>query len=98
MNKTALVEWFDDCNPDSYVLCPEHYNIKILQAKPTDEARTELVVYGSTEDVDKFLEDFDEGVVEPLETMQAGDFDDEDYEAWLNNEVNIRLSLQESED
>lgn len=88
MNKTAVIEWFDDDNPESYLLCCEEYGIEFIFAKVLDEYHTELVVYGPTENVDRFLKDFDEGDVEPFETVGSGDYDDEDYEAWLNNEVN----------
>jgi len=93
MNKSAVVEWYDDVNPDSYVLCMEPYGIKILHTKLIDENQTEVVVYGPEENVDRFLEDFEEDTLEPLEEMQSGDYDDEDYEAYLNNEVNRWLDI-----
>lgn len=93
MNKSAAVEWFDDDNPESYLLCCEEYGIKFIFAKVLDKDRTELVVYGPTENVDRFLEDYEEGDLEPFETVGAGDYDDEDYEAWLNNEVNRVLDI-----
>lgn len=95
MNKSAVVEWFDDDNPESYLLCSEEYGIKFLYAKEIDEYATELVVYGPTENVDRFLEDVDEGDVEPFERVGSGDYDDEDYEAWLNNEVNHLLDVMQ---
>ena len=93
MNKAVAVEWFDDINPDSYVLIQPHYNVKILHAVPIDDESTEIVVYGPKANVDKFLEDFHEGEVEPFESVGSGDYDDEDYESWLNNEVNYALTL-----
>ena len=97
-NKAIVIEWFDDVNPDSYVLIPFHYGVKILQSTPIDDDRTEVVFYGPAENVDKLTEDFEEGDVEPLESMQSGDYDEEDYEAWLNNEVNIILDLMDEAD
>ena len=81
MNKSAVVEWFDDDNPKSYLLCCEKYGIKFIFAKVLDKDRTELVVYGPTENVDHFLEDYEEGDLEPFETVGAADYDDEDYVA-----------------
>lgn len=95
MNKAVAVEWFDDVNPDSYVLIQPHYNVKILHAVPIDDESTEIVVYGPKANVDKFLEDFNEGEVEPFESVGSGDYDDEDYVSWLNNEVNYALTLNE---
>ena len=56
-NKAIVIEWFDDVNPDSYVLIPFHYEVKILQATPIDDDRTEVVFYGPAENVDKLSED-----------------------------------------
>jgi len=95
MNKATVIEWYDDVNPDSYVLCQEAYGIKVLQTKTIDANTTEVVVYGPTENIDHFLEDFNEDCVQPLESMQAGDYDDEDYEAYLNNEVNRWFMLND---
>ena len=67
---------------------------KFIFAKVLDKDRTELVVYGPTENVDRFLEDFEEGDLEPFDTVGAGNYDDEDYEAWLNNEVNRVLDIR----
>lgn len=96
-NKSATVVWFDDYNPESYVLCCEAYGIKILNAEVIDEFNTEITVYGPIENINKFLEDYDEGNVEPFETVGSGDYDDEDYEAWLNNEVNRMFDLAKQE-
>lgn len=93
MNKSAVVEWFDCDNPDSYLLCCEEYGIKFILAKAIDKHNTELVVYGPTENVDRFLADLKEGDIEPFDTVGAGAYDDEDYEAWLNNEVNRVLDI-----
>ena len=37
MNKSAAVEWFDDDNPESYLLCCEEYGIKFIFAKVIDK-------------------------------------------------------------
>ena len=37
MNKSAVVEWFDDDNPESYLLCCEEYGIKFIFAKVIDK-------------------------------------------------------------
>lgn len=95
--KATLVDYFDDINPDSYLLCAEPYRIKILQALAKTPSDTELVIYGEAEDVDRFVEDNEEGCLEPMESMSQGIEYDDDYEAWLNNEVNRILMLQKQE-
>ena len=95
--KAAVVDYFDDYNPDSYLLCLEPYNLKLLQALAKTRDVTEIVVYGEAEDVDRFVEDNEEGTLEPMESVSKGLEFDEDYEMWLNNEVNRMLDLIEAE-
>ena len=95
--KAAVVDYFDDFNPDSYLLCLEPYKLKLLQALAKTKNTTEIVVYGEAEDVDRFIEDNEEGNLEPLDEMSKGLEFDEDYEMWLNNEVNRMLNLIEAE-
>ena len=95
--KAAIVDYFDDFNPDSYLLCLEPYNLKLLQALAKTKEVTEIVIYGEAEDVDRFIADNEEGNLEPLDEMSKGLEFDEDYEMWLNNEVNRMLNLIEVE-
>lgn len=95
--KAAVVDYFDDFNPDSYLLCLEPYKLKLLQALAKTKYTTEIVVYGEAEDVDRFIEDNEEGNLEPLDEMSKGLEFDEDYEMWLNNEVNRVFNLIEAE-
>lgn len=97
MNKAKVIRWYDDVNPDSFVICAPNYGLKVLQAKYVHDNEVEIVVYGLAEDVDRFAADVEDGSVEPLESMGRDLEFDEDYEAWLNNEVNRMLDLAEQE-
>lgn len=97
MNKAKVIRWYDDVNPNSYLICIGEYGLKVLQAKWINDNEVELVVYGLAEDVDRFAADVEDGSVEPLESMGRDLEFDDDYEAWLNNEVNIALDLAEAE-
>lgn len=87
MNKSKTIIYEDSDNADSYLLCLEPYGLKLLLALPVGEDSTEITVYGKEEDVDRFAEDYEDGAVEPLESMSRSLEFDEDYEGWLNNEV-----------
>lgn len=92
MNKAATTIWWDDINRDSYLLCEEPYKIEILRAEPVNEAEVEIVVYGTEENVDRFLEDLDEGDINGLDD---GTRDDDEYKEWLDYEVK-RLKSKKS--
>lgn len=92
MNKSKTLVWYDDYNPESYLLCMQHYGLKLLLDKKIDSCSTEITVYGQPENLDKFLADLDEGDIEPLDTKSAGIEYDDDYEAWLANEIcNVKV-------
>ena len=86
-HSSVTVRWEDEDNCDSYLLCLEHYNLKCLKAEPVDENTTEITLYGLAKDLDAFCSDFEDGAIEPLESMSRSLEFDEDYEGWLNNEV-----------
>lgn len=78
MNKTAIVTWVDDFNIESYKLCQLEYDLKVLKTTPTDGG-LELVVFGTEDNVNEFLEDLDEGRPRPLEQLSLACDTDDDY-------------------
>ena len=84
---TSTIVWTDEDNRHSFLLALPEYGLKLLLAEDIDDDSTEIVVYGSEDDLSRFLADFDEDAIEPLESMSASLEFDEDYEGWLNNEV-----------
>lgn len=94
LHKSATLIWNDEDNRLSFLLCQEAYNIKVILARKINDTLTEITVYGNTDDVNHFLDDVKEDNIEPMDNMSIG-IDDDDYEAWLNNEVNRLLHLSE---
>lgn len=88
MNKAAAVIWRDDFNAKSYKIVLPAYGLKCLKESPTSEfEEKEIVVYGPTENVDKFLEDLEDYNFEILD-VNAERFDDDDaYKAWLDEVI-----------
>ena len=87
MNKSMTFIYEDYDNADSYLLCLEPYGLKLLLAVPLSETETEVTIYGRPEDVDRFVEDYNEGSLDPIDQMSGSLEFDEDYEGWLDNEV-----------
>ena len=83
MNKSITIIWEDDDLVTSYIPAAKWYGLEILKAVECDVYKTEVTLYGLAKDVDKFLEDFNEGSVEPLETLSRENEFDEDYIAAL---------------
>lgn len=88
MNKAAVVIWRDDFNVKSFKIVLPTYNLKCLKESQTIEFNEkEIVVYGPTENVDRFLEDLEDYNFEILD-VNAERFDnDDDYSAWLNEQI-----------
>lgn len=98
MNRAICLNYVDEDNRDSYKLCLGAYDIKCLRAEDVDENTVEIVIYGPAANVDAFKKAYDEGELEPLESMSRDLEFDEDYEGWLNNEVYWFDQLSEIED
>lgn len=96
-NYGKTINWFDYDNRDSYKLCLEHYGLKALKATPIDEITVELTVHGPIDNLKAFLEDFENGSCEPLDSMSRSLEFDDDYEGWLNNEIYAFDQLAEFE-
>lgn len=84
MNKSKTLVWEDEDNIRSYLPALKHYGLQLLKWVEVGTYETEITVYGPTEKVDAFLEDVEEGCVEPLESLSRDNEYDEDYTAALN--------------
>lgn len=87
MNKSKTIVWEDEDNIQSYLPVLKHYGLQLLKWAEVGTFETEITVYGPAEKVDAFLEDLDEGCVEPLESLSLANEHDEDYTAALNAAV-----------
>lgn len=98
MNKSATIIWWDDEVFESYKLCLEPYGIKVLNAVATENfGETEITVYGPNDNIDRFLEDFDDDALEPFESLSLKYEDDDEYYAALNESVENFNFLVEAE-
>ena len=86
MQKITTVKWFDPDSTDTAKLAAQAYGIKVLATYPTENKdEVYVTVGGSTENVDRFLDDLDEGNVEPFESKR--ELSDNDYQYWLMEEL-----------
>ena len=82
-NRSATIIWEDEDNIRSYILAANHYGLQILKWVEVDVYKTEVTVYGPSDKVKAFLDDLDEGTVEPLESLSRKHEYDEDYRSAL---------------
>lgn len=87
-NKTAIVNWFDDYNVESYIIAANEYKLKVLDTNTIDENTIEITVSGPIDNVNEFLDDFDDGCVRPLDEMSKSCEYDDDYEKLLDATIN----------
>ncbi len=84
MNKSKTLIWEDEDNVQSYLPALKHYGLQLLKWTEVGTFKTEITVFGPTDNVNAFLEDVEEGCVEPLETLSRENEYDEDYVSALN--------------
>lgn len=96
-NKSYTFVWEDEDNSLSFLLVLPDYNLKMLQHVDIDENSVEVTVKGAKEDVDRFIEDLEDYDFDVLDCMSRSLEFDEDYEGWLNNEVQHMLDLMKAE-
>lgn len=86
MNKMAVVRWYDSDTCDSVKLAAQAYSIQIKAEEPTGNPDEIFVcVYGPAENVDKFVDDVEEGDVEPFD-LQC-ELSDSEYQEWLADKL-----------
>lgn len=79
----ATIKWFDTDTCDSVLLAAEAYDVRIKTMEPTGEPNEIWVcVDGAPENVERFVNDVEEGDVEPFESKR--DLSDDDYLTWLS--------------
>lgn len=100
MQKITTVKWFDPDSTETVKLAAQAYGIKVLATYPTETPdEVDVTVGGPTENVDRFLEDLDEGDIEPFESKR--ELSDNDYQYWLMEELGklgVKYSPAYSED
>ena len=85
-NKMAVTKWFDSDTTDTINIAAKEYGLEILATKPTENTDEIYVcVYGPTENVDRFLEDVEEGDVDPFDATR--EMSENEYQDWLANQL-----------
>lgn len=86
MKKIVTAKWYDPDSTETVKLAAQAYGIKLLATYPTEsEDEIYVTVGGPTENVDRFLEDLDEDVLEPFESKCELSYDE--YQYWLVEEL-----------
>lgn len=82
----ATVTWFDPDTTDTIHIAAKEYGLQILASKPSDyDNEIYVCVYGPTENVDRFLEDVEEGDVDPFDSTR--DMTESEYQSWLSDKL-----------
>ena len=85
-NKMAVTKWFDPDTTDTINIAAKEYGLEILARKPTgNDDEIYVCIYGSIENVDRFLEDVNEGDVNPFDNTR--NMSDNEYQDWLTNQL-----------
>lgn len=98
MNKSATIIWWDDEVPESYLLCLESYELKLLHTAKTDNCfETEITVYGKAENIDRFIEDVDDDAIEPFEKISLEYDDCDEYYNVIQFKANVLTNCRNFE-
>jgi hypothetical protein len=87
MNMVKTIEWYDSDTTDSIYIVANAYNLTINDTTISriDSNTISVEISGKTEDVERFLEDLDEGDVDPFDSTR--DMSDNEYLEWLSKEL-----------
>lgn len=85
VKRTETIEWFDPNGTESIHLAAREYGFKIDQMDTVDEDTLDVTISGCEDNINEFMEDFEDGEVRPMCTK--ADLCDEDYEIWLTQEL-----------
>lgn len=84
--KMAVVKWYDPDTCDSVRIAADEYRLSIKAIEATGKSDEIWVcVTGAPEDVDRFVNDVDEGDVEPFDC--TCNLTDDEYQDWLVNKL-----------
>lgn len=86
MNKVETIEWYDSDTTDSIYIAANAYSLTVNKIiEPIDNDTIKVEISGKTEDVERFLEDLEEGDVDPFDSTR--DMSDNEYFEWLSAEL-----------
>lgn len=87
MNTSEIIEWYDPDTTDSIYIAANEYDLTINDSTISriDSNTISVEISGKTEDVERFLEDLEEGDVDPFDSTR--DMSDNEYLEWLSKEL-----------
>lgn len=86
MEKITTVKYFDDDTVETARIAAAAYNVKVLAINPTEnESEAYVTVGGAEADVKRFLDDLEDGGLEPFEAQR--ELSDNEYQDWLKDEL-----------
>jgi hypothetical protein len=87
MNTSKIIEWYDSDTTDSLYIAANAYGLTVNDdtISQIDSDTISVEISGKTEDVERFLEDLEEGDVDPFDNTR--DMSDNEYLEWLSKEL-----------
>ena len=86
------VEYWDDLYPESYKIVIPNYKLELVEAKKVDKFTTSLTIKAKIpEHLKRFLDDLEEGDLDPLDLISREHIYDEDYIKALKKEVKKKI-------
>lgn len=84
---SRVIEWYDSDTTDSIYIAANAYGLTVDRAtiKRINNKTITVKISGKTEDVERFLEDLEEGDVEPFDSTR--NMSDNEYLEWLSTEL-----------
>ena len=86
MNTVKIIEWYDPDTTDSIYIAANEYALKVNKIiEQIDNNTIKVEISGNVDDVACFLEDLEEGDVDPFDSTR--DMSDNEYLEWLSVEL-----------
>jgi hypothetical protein len=86
MKTTKIIEWYDTDTIDTIYIAANEYALKVNKIiERIDNDTIKVEISGDIDDIACFLEDLEEGDVDPFDNTR--DMSDNDYLKWLSAEL-----------
>lgn len=86
MNASEIIEWYDPDTTDSIYIAANEYDLTVNKIiEQIDNNTIKVEISGYVDDVARFLEDLEEGDVDPFDSTR--DMSENEYLEWLSAEL-----------
>lgn len=85
--QTVEITYFDYDNPETYKLCMKEYGLSCLSSTPLNSTEVKLTISGHPDNIENFLDDFENGDLIPLVNLSRQYEYDEDYKEAINTAI-----------